>query len=147
VTAKGGVIEGSGMKLTIPKDAIPCSEVTGITVSVQACIGGPVVMPDGHHLVSPIYLAQPPFAFHKDITLEVELFAEVRKKEDLLFITSPSKPTMENEIAEWKFKVGNRKPSHHESKNVGVMKLRHFCLFALSGLYMNLLLVWNCNQN
>jgi len=104
-------------------------------------------MPDGHHLVSPVYLVQPPYAFHKDIMLEVELFAELRKKEDLLFITSPSKPTMKGEIAEWKFKVGNRKPSQHESRNIGVMKLRHFCLFGLSGLYTNLLVVCNCNPN
>ena len=133
VTFKGGVIEGSGMKLTIPEGAIPCNEE--ITISLQACIGGPFELPDSHCLVSPIYLAQPPFAFRKDVTLEVELFAELKNKEDLLFITSLSKSIVEDGSAKWKFRVGNRKPSHHESKAIGVMKLRHFCFLGFSGLY------------
>ena len=134
-TCKGGSVSGSGLSLTIPKEAIPRDE--SVTISVRPCIGGPFNFPKNYSLISPVYLVEPPFAFHKHLTLHIELFAETEDKEDIYFMTSPPKPTFKDTKAEWNFALGYSKPVLHKTEeNIGVMRLKHFCFFAFAGKYL-----------
>ena len=127
----GGEIICTGIKLTIPQGAIRWGE--SINMSLRTCIGGPFYLPKGYKFVSPVFLAQPSFTFHKDVILKMEIFAEV-EKEDLVFVTSPSKPDIVKDKPEWKFKAATRKPKLNAEKLFGVIHLKHFCFFSFAGI-------------
>ena len=127
----GGEIICTGIKLTIPQGAIRRGE--SINMSLRTCIGGPFYLPKGYKFVSPVFLAQPSFTFHKDVILKMEIFAEV-EKEELVFVTSPSKPDIVKDKAEWKFKAATRKPKLNAGNNFGVIHLKHFCFFSFAGI-------------
>ena len=128
LTSLGGEISGTGIQLTIPQDAIPGGD--SIDISLKACIGGPFYLPKGFKFVSPVFLAQPPFAFHKKVILEMEIFAELEENE-LVFVTSSSKPDIVDDEAEWKFKVTNTKPEFCDEKSPEWLKLTTFAFFHL----------------
>lgn len=96
----GGKVVGTGIQLHILKGAIP--EGTSVKVSIQPCIGGQFSLSSAYKFISPVYLVQPPFQFKKNETLEIELFTgEIN--DNLIFVTSPCKPTTENNCAVWEF--------------------------------------------
>ena len=130
LTSLGGEISGTGIQLTIPQDAIPGGD--SIVISLKACIGGPFYLPKGFKFVSPVFLVQPPVAFHKKVILEMEIFAELEENE-LVFVTSSSKPDIVDDEAEWKFKVTNTKPKFCDEKKSGMVNVNHFCFFSLGG--------------
>lgn len=137
VTHEGGTIEGEGIRLVIPHRAIP--EDDSPTISLQACIGGPFYLPKHLQFVSPVYLAQPPFAFHENVSLSLELFARLESQEDsdkLVFVTSPSKHDVVDKEARWKFEVNHDKEASFDVvKKIGTIELKHFCFFGFAGIY------------
>ena len=44
MTNKGGIIKGEGIELSVPPGAI--SEGDEITITIQACVGGPFCLPE-----------------------------------------------------------------------------------------------------
>ena len=128
---------GEGISLFIPHGAIPKGD--SCTISLQACIGGPFYLPKGLQFVSPIYLAQPPFAFHENVILSLEVFAKLESEKDcdeLVFVTSPSKHDIVDKEARWKFEVNqDNEPSFHIGEKIGRIELKHFCFFGFAGIY------------
>ena len=130
LTFDGGEIVGTGIKLTIPQGAIPKGD--SIKVSLQACIGGPFYLPKGYRFISPVFLAQPPFIFHKDVILKMEIFADV-EEDELVLVTSSSKPDIVGDESQWTFREEASKPKFCDGKKFGVVPLNHFTLFAFRG--------------
>ena len=138
LTSLGGEISGTGIQLTIPQGAIPGGD--SIDISLKACIGGPFYLPKGYKFVSPVFLAQPPFAFHKEVILEMEIFAELEENE-LVFVTSSSKPEIVEDKAEWKFKVTTTKPKFVMKKSPVWLMLTTSAFFHLEVNKLLLLLL------
>lgn len=138
MTHQGGEIVGKGIHLFIPLGAIPKGDSP--TISLQACIGGPFYLPKGLQFISPVFLAQPPFAFHENVTLSLEMFARLESERDcsnVVFVTSPSKHDIVHKEARWKFEVDEGDIPHFRmgEKN-GRIKLKHFCFFGFAGIWL-----------
>lgn len=135
VTHEGGKIVGEGICLFIPPQAIPKDDSP--TITLQACIGGPFYLSKGLQFVSPVYLAQPPFAFHENVALSLEIFARLESEEDcnkLVFMTSPSKHDIIDGEPRWKFEVNEDElPIFHVGEKMGTIELKHFCFFGFAG--------------
>src|SRR5262245_29895570 len=69
VGSTGGVVEGAGVRLTVPEGAIE----QGVTIAIA--VGTPdVAPPDGYVAVSPIYVFTPDgLVFQKPVTIEIPL--------------------------------------------------------------------------
>ncbi len=136
ITSEGGVIIGEGIKLTVPPGAVARGNTAKI--SLQACLGGPFCLPENLAFMSPVYLIGPPFAFHDNLTLSIDLFLKLetqRDCEDVVFVTSPTKKVLnEDDLAQWNFKrFGSPKLTVGERN--GEIDLKHFCLAAFAGVF------------
>lgn len=132
VDAKGGTIVGEGIKLVVPEHALKPGDK--VTVELQACLSGRFVLPDNMALVSPVYRIAPPCAFHRNVTLTIEHFALLERDEDcndIVFISSPSKPKIKEDQAYWKFHVLAAPECRPRSQH-GTIEVNHFCLGALA---------------
>ena len=132
MTSDGGMVEGEGIKLHIPPGAIKDDDE--VDVSLQACLGGPFYLPGDLVFASPVYLIEPPFAFHKNVTLTINLFAEFDDCSELRFITSPTKPELsESDDNLWNFKIyGSPRLKFEANRSSGEIDLRHFCFAAFA---------------
>ena len=128
----GDTIVGEGIKLVVPENALESGDK--ITVELQACLSGRFVLPDNMVLVSPVYRIAPPCVFHRDVTLTIEHFALLERDtdcNDIVFISSPSKPKISEDQAYWKFHVLAAPECRPRSQH-GKIKVDHFCLGALA---------------
>ena len=82
VDNEGGTVEGAGIKLQIPKDAIPPGETCAITVHASVC--GPSVQ-SNIHLVTPVFHIKcvPERQFNKEIELTIEHFTNLETQGDV----------------------------------------------------------------
>lgn len=89
--------------------------------------------------MSPVYLIQPPFAFHKSVTLSIKLFAILKSKEECentVFVTSPTRAVEKDENAQWNFKTyGSPKCSEGSRNGNGEIELTHFCLTSFAAKF------------
>ena len=90
VDNEGGTVEGAGIKLQIPKDAIPPGETCAITV--HASVHGLSVQ-SNIHLVTPVFHIKcvPERQFNKEIELTIEHFTTLETQgdvDDLVYMVS-----------------------------------------------------------
>ena len=133
ITREGGKIEGEGIRLVVPPGAVAGNDEANI--SLQACLGGPFCLPEGLNFLSPVYLIEPPFAFHDNVTLSIDMFIKLDTEEDLdeiKFVTSPTKGVVVEENAQWNFRVYGA-PKFSVGSNQGEIDLKHFCFAAFAG--------------
>ena len=151
ITSKGGEIVGEGIKLHVPEGAVKAED--DVKISLQACIGGPFSLPEGMDLVSPVYLIEPPFAFHQSLRLSIDLFIELKTEEDsrdIAFVSSSTKYIHdENNEVHWKFRKYGNSPEFHiggPGCGKGFMDLRHFCFAGFArGIGMPLIILFHSN--
>lgn len=132
ITKEGGEIVGEGIRLVVPRGAVP--EGDEANISLQACLGGPFNLPKNMFFVSPIFLIEPPFAFRERVTLSIDLFMEVETDEDCnetVFVTSPTKGVMKEENAQWNLKPYGS-PNFKLRSRHGEIELTHFCFGAFA---------------
>lgn len=146
ITKDGGEIIGEGIKLAVPPGAV--AEGDEGNISLQACLGGPFCLPEENMIfVSPVYLIEPPFAFHKEVTLSISMFMKVETEEDCkktVFVTSPTKGVMNEEDAQWNFRT-YRSPKFSIGSRNGEIQLKHFCFTAFARLgIINIKLIIAC---
>ena len=134
VTGMGAEVVGEGIKLRVPYGAVPDDET--VTISLQACIGGPFFLPEDLEFVSPVYLIEPPFAFRENLTLSIDLFVELGAKrdfEDIFFVTSPVKCDKKSNEAQWRFRTfGSPRFGRGPRCGKGYVDLKHFCFGAFA---------------
>ena len=153
MTKKGGIIIGEGAKLSVPPGAISGDE--GVTVSLQACVGGPFSLPQDNSdeelvFISPVYLVQPPFAFQENVTLSIHTFVEYDADydfDDFCFVTSPTQNVLdEKDEPHWVFRKFGSPEFDEETRGSrmrGMICLKHFCFCGLAGIlgmWLNLLI-------
>lgn len=135
ITKKGGKIEGEGVSLTVPPGAVNDE----VTISLQACIGGPFCLPEDLAFISPVYLIQPPCVFHSALTLSIKMFVDLETQEDcdeVVFVTSPTKKVLnEDNEAQWNFRTYGS-PRLTIGERNGEIDLKHFCFAALAAIGM-----------
>ena len=122
VDNEGGTVEDAGIKLQIPKDAIPPRETCAITVYASVC--GPSVQ-SNIHLVTLVFHIKcvPERRFNKEIELTIEHFTTLETQDDvddLVYMVSskgedfsPSGPV-----------------SAEVGSSYGTVHVTHFCKFA-----------------
>ena len=132
VDSNGATVIGEGIQLDIPEFAIVSGD--SVEIALQACLGGPFLLPSDITLASPVYRIAPPCAFRHDVVLTIEHFAQLESAsdcEDIVFITSPTKPEI-RKVANWKFHVYDQARLECELRGQKVkLHLRHFCLGAI----------------
>ena len=95
----GANVEGEGIYLIIPQNAIGPSD--SVTISIQACIGGPFELPDDLEFVSPVFLIVLPYHFQSELTLMVKHFVCIQKlsdSEDFEFVTCLIEPNKQQDV-------------------------------------------------
>ena len=132
----GGEIRGEGICLSIPPGAIGTNDF--LKISLKACIGGPFYLPEGLQFVSPVYLIQPHYIFHKNVTLSLEVFSALDSEEDrtrLVFVTSSYKQDADDKRARLMFKSCEGELGFDMEKKIATMEMKHFCFTAMAGAY------------
>ena len=135
VDDKGGTVIGEGIQLDIPENAIVSGD--SVDIALQGCLGGPFLLPSGITLVSPVYRIAPPCVFRQEVVLTIEHFAQLelaRDCEEMVFITSPTKPKIRQKAAQaqWKFRISEHARLECELRSQKAkLHLRHFCLGAI----------------
>ena len=136
---RGSTVQGEGIQLIIPKNAIKPGDV--VTIRIQECSSRQFAIPDSLALESPVFHISPSYRFQSEITLVIEHYAcieRITEYEDWVFLSSPTKPT-KSKIADqsstcsrWEFhQHGNLKFSADNSQQMSV-QLKHFCFACLA---------------
>ena len=120
---EGGTIEGAGIKISVPKDALPPGETS--TVKIFASFNKPVLQSD-LVLVSPLFrgTCSPYREALKEIEVTIEHFTTLETEsdvDDLVFMVS-KKGEAFHPVGQVTSEV---KSSH------GTVKVTHFCSFGL----------------
>ena len=135
VTKEGGEIVGEGIRLVVPPGAVPESD--DVTISLQACVGGPFHLPDDDMVfISPVFLIEPAFVFRKSVSLSIDMFVKLKKETSLtncVFVTSPTKATIKGDSAQWDFKTYGY-PNFTLGSRSGKIELNHFCFAGFAKL-------------
>ena len=116
---EGGTVEGAGIKLHIPKDAIPPGETC--TITVHASVHGPSVQ-SNVYLVTPVFHIKcvPERQFNKEIKVTIEHFTTLETQsdvDDLVYMVS-SKGKGFHQSGQVIAQVGSR---------YGTIRVTHFC--------------------
>jgi hypothetical protein len=136
IAKEGGEIVGEGITLVVPPGALP--EGDPVSISLQACVGGPFYLPnDKMVFMSSVFLIEPPCVFHKSVTLSIDLFTSVKNRdsERIVFVTSPTKGIIRGESAQWIFKEYGT-PNFSVGSKSGKIELKHFCFASFARLGM-----------
>ena len=138
---RGSTLQGEGIQLIIPENAIKPGDV--VIIRIQECSSGRFAIPDGLALESPVFHISPSYHFQSEVTLVIEHFAcieRITEYEDWVFLSSPTKPTKSKVTdqsgtgtrSSWEFHPhGNLKFSPDNSQQVSV-QLKHFCFACLA---------------
>ena len=84
------------MKLSIPEGAVQDEVKDAVQLDVQPCFNGPFTVPPGCQLTSPVYMVRKQCKFKKDITMEIEHFANLESGEDsgeMVFVAASPSPS------------------------------------------------------
>ena len=136
VDSSGATVQGEGVRLIIPENAIKPSDT--VNISIQACMGGQFVLPDDLVFESPVFLISPAYQFQREVTLVIEHFACIERlsdSTDMVFVSSPTKPKVmvqsETGSAFWEF-CPHGKLCFSVDYSQGRVQLKHFCFGALA---------------
>ena len=130
VTYSGDIIKGEGVELQILGRAIERGK--SIEFTVQGCIEGPFELPEDVSFASPVYVITPHYQFHREVTVLADLFIHLHTNEDcneLVFLTSPSKPTIDDDGPCWDFQISESKPQCSVRSRRVRIEVKQFCLF------------------
>ena len=130
VTHRGDIIKSEGIELQIPGHAIKQGE--SVEFTIQGCIDGPFELPEDVSLASPVFVITPHYQFEKEVTLSEDTFIHLQSYEDwnkIVFMTSPSKPTMDDDGPHWNFQISDSKPQYQFTTRRVWMQVKQFCLF------------------
>ena len=109
-----------------------------VTILLQACIGGPFCLPEDLTFISPVYLIQPPCAFHHPLTLSMDTFVKLETQadcEEVVFVTSPTTKVLnEDGEAQWNFRTYGS-PRLTVGQSNGEIDLKHFCFSAFAAAF------------
>ena len=136
LTHDGGNIRGEGIHIYVPPGAIDINDC--IEISLLACVGGPFHPPEGLQFVSPVYLIQQHYVFHKNVTLSLEVFSELDLEEDrrhLVFVTSSYRHDAIDKEARLMFKLHEGELSFDVEMKIVTMEIKHGCFFGIAGTY------------
>jgi len=137
VDSSGALISSQeyGITIVIPPGAIP--EKTEIQLQICCCSSGPIVLPKGYYLCSPVYIISPSYHFLKDIVWIVH-HAYLSDPEDCSQMTIVTNaPNLEA--------FDHRKPEYHLSPIqggrfsvhgvVGKISVKHTCKKAIAAKF------------
>ena len=128
VNWRGATIQGEGIQLLIPENAIRRGD--SVNIALQACSSRNFKIPDDMVLESPIFHISPPYNFQQKVTLVMEHFASIERSsdcEEFVLLSSPTK----SEEAGWNFHPYARPYFTADFKQAKV-DLNHFCFTALA---------------
>ncbi len=135
VDQDGADIIGEGIRVIIPPKAIHLGNE--VSVTVQACLDGPFEFPSDYEPISPVYLLHPPCVFQTEVELKIKVFADIEDNDDIIFLTSQDKPTIQKKQNIWIFMEeaedvsANVQPFCGGCREVSV-SVRHFCFGLLA---------------
>ena len=119
--------EGYGLKLTVPKDALP-KGIDVCRITIKASLSGQYDFPEDTELVSPVFWirCEPRCKFQKQITLEIQHCAPPENSHRLFMTRASSTP----KDLPYSFKVihGGTFSKHTP---YGIITLEHFCANAV----------------
>lgn len=130
VTHRGGILQGEGVELQIPGHAIKQGE--SVEFTIQGCIDGPFELPEDVHFASPVFVITPHYQFEREVTLLEEIYVHLQSNEDckgVVFLTSPSKPKLDDDGSSWIFQISEIKPQCLATSRRVWVQLKQFCLF------------------
>ena len=126
VSSRGDIIRGEGIELQIPGRAIRRGE--SVEFIIQGCIYGPFELPDDVSLASPVYVITPHYEFQREVTLLLDSLIQLQCVDsDLVFLTSPANPEIDQDCSRWKFKISEVKPKYMTKSRVS-LELTQLCL-------------------
>ena len=138
VTSMGNIIKGEGIELQIPGRAIKKGH--SIEFLIQGCIEGPFELPDNIiSLVTPVFLIKPHYEFQKAVTLLMDTFISLQSCKELVFLTSPAKPLVDEDGLYWDFVINDTVPQITDDNCRIVAEVTQFCLLCFGikrGKYM-----------
>ena len=139
VDSSGATVQGEGVRLIIPENAVKPSD--SVNISIQACMGGQFVLPDDLVFESPVFLISPAYHFQREVTLVIEHFACIERlsdSTDMVFVSSPTKPKVmvlskfdSSRTAFWEFRA-HGELCFSADYSQGRVQLKHFCFGALA---------------
>ena len=130
ITYRGGIVKGEGIELQIPGHAIKQGE--SVEFTIQGCIDGPFELPEDVHFASPVFVITPHYHFEREVTLWEDIYIHLQSYEDckeVVFLTSPSKPKMDDDGPSWNFQISESKPQCSTKSRRVRMQVKQFCLF------------------
>ena len=136
VDKHGADIIGEGIHVIIPPNAIDDRDKE-VSVTVQACLGGPFEIPSDYEPISPVYLLHPLYVFQTEVELKIKVFADIEHNDDIIFLTSQDKPTVRKKQNIWIFMEEAKdvsakvQPFSGGSREVSV-SVWHFCFGLLA---------------
>ena len=96
------MIQGEGIEVTIPPNAIDPGDEVPITI--QACLKGPFKLTHETVPITPVYLLYPPCVFHRKVTLKFKVFADIESDDQIIFVTSEDKRQIRRDQPVWRFR-------------------------------------------
>ena len=133
MTPKGIVIEGMGIRLSIPDNSVEES----LTLLIFPCLRGPFHLPEDYVSASPAYLIKcnRKVNFQKDVTLRIHHYAHLESTsdcDDMVFLSASSTPEKWKDGPVYTFKeIEEAKGIFEPDDHVGEIMLRHFCIVKL----------------
>ena len=130
VTYRGGIIKGEGIELQIPGHAIKRED--SVEFTIQGCIDGPFELPEDISFASPVFVITPHYQFEREVTLWEDIYVHLQSYEDykeVVFLTSPSKPELDDDGPHWNFQISQSKPQCNAQSRRVWMQVKQFCLF------------------
>lgn len=127
-------------------------------MTIQACLGGPFEIPQDCDPISPVYLFGPPYAFQSPVRLDIDVFADLKEDDKVIFLTSEDKPSIAKKKQVWNFKqeaedVSAKVHPFSDGRRVISVSVRHFCFGLLARFrcrrrskLMYFLMVWLAND-
>ena len=115
-----------GFSLDVPQYAVPYGNL--VKISVCAFMNGPIILPAGLELVSPVYLINttPEIVFKKDLKLSLDHWGRLEEDTKLSFVIAPFNTLSEGPS---RFRVEESGMFFQFS---GTTYTRHFCFRAIA---------------
>ena len=130
VTHRGDIIKGEGIEVQIPGRAIKQGQC--IEFTIQGCIDAPLELPEDVSFASPVFMITPHYQFEREVTLWGDIYINLQSYEDckeLVFLTSPSEPTIDDDGPHWNFQISENKPQCNVRSRRVWIQMKQFCLF------------------
>jgi hypothetical protein len=124
---KSSTIRGNGIQLMLAPNLMRRYPVD---ISLQGCISGSFVLPEGVQLASPVFLVTctPRCSFQQRIALLLNHFIHFQNHEqckDMVLLTSPDKKIEDKDYVCWKFNISDQQPWCRPHVSYGKVQLAH----------------------